>query len=48
VKHFLEVLDELSRLNAEFISFRENLDTAVRWAGRSSSSSRLSQNWNAI
>ena len=27
VKHFLEVLDELSRLNVEFISFRENLDT---------------------
>jgi DNA invertase Pin-like site-specific DNA recombinase len=27
-KHFLEVLDELSRLNIEFVSFRENLDTA--------------------
>src|ERR1700682_3992529 len=27
VKHFLEVLDELSRLNVEFLSFRENLDT---------------------
>ncbi len=27
VKHFLEVLDELSRLNLEFVSFRENLDT---------------------
>jgi DNA invertase Pin-like site-specific DNA recombinase len=27
VKHFLEVLDELSRLHVEFISFRENLDT---------------------
>jgi len=27
VKHFLEVLDELTRLNVEFISFRENLDT---------------------
>jgi len=27
VKHFLEVLDELNRLNIEFISFRENIDT---------------------
>jgi DNA invertase Pin-like site-specific DNA recombinase len=27
-KHFLEVLDELNRLNIEFVSFRENLDTA--------------------
>jgi DNA invertase Pin-like site-specific DNA recombinase len=27
VKHFLEVLDELSHLNIEFVSFRENLDT---------------------
>jgi DNA invertase Pin-like site-specific DNA recombinase len=27
VKHFLEVLDELSRINVEFLSFRENLDT---------------------
>ena len=27
VRHFLEVLDELSRLNIEFVSFRENLDT---------------------
>lgn len=27
VKHFLEVLDELNRLNVEFISFRENIDT---------------------
>ena len=27
VKHFLEVLDELSRLNVEFLSFCENLDT---------------------
>ena len=26
-KHFLEVLDELNRLNIEFASFRENLDT---------------------
>ena len=28
VKHFLEVLDELNRLNVEFVSFRENIDTA--------------------
>jgi DNA invertase Pin-like site-specific DNA recombinase len=27
VRHFLEVLDELNRLNIEFISFRENVDT---------------------
>ena len=27
VKHFLEVLDELGRLNVEFISFREQIDT---------------------
>jgi DNA invertase Pin-like site-specific DNA recombinase len=27
VKHFLEVLDELNRLNIEFVSFREQLDT---------------------
>jgi len=26
-KHFLEVLDELNRLNIEFISFREQIDT---------------------
>lgn len=28
VRHFLEVLDDLNRLNVEFVSFRENLDTA--------------------
>ena len=28
VKHFLELLDELNRLHVEFVSFRENLDTA--------------------
>jgi DNA invertase Pin-like site-specific DNA recombinase len=28
VRHFLEVLDELNRLNIEFLSFRENIDTA--------------------
>jgi DNA invertase Pin-like site-specific DNA recombinase len=27
VKHYLDVLDELSRLNIEFVSFRENIDT---------------------
>ena len=27
VKHFLEVLDEFNRLNVEFVSFREQLDT---------------------
>ena len=28
VKHFLEVLDELQRINIEFVSFREQIDTA--------------------
>jgi DNA invertase Pin-like site-specific DNA recombinase len=27
VKHFLEVLDELNRMNIEFVSFREQIDT---------------------
>jgi DNA invertase Pin-like site-specific DNA recombinase len=27
VGHFLEVLDELSHLNIQFISLRENIDT---------------------
>jgi DNA invertase Pin-like site-specific DNA recombinase len=27
VRHFLEVLDELNRLNVEFVSFREQIDT---------------------
>jgi len=27
VKHFLEILDELNRLNIEFVSFREQIDT---------------------
>ena len=27
VKHFLDILDELNRLNVEYISFRENIDT---------------------
>ena len=36
VKHFLEVLDELNRLNIEFVSFREKIETqltvAFRWS----------------
>ena len=28
VTHFLQVLDELSRLNVQYVSYRENLDTA--------------------
>jgi len=28
VKHFLEVLDELTHLNISFVSFRENIDTS--------------------
>ena len=27
VRHFLEILDELNRLNIEFVSFREQIDT---------------------
>ncbi len=27
VRHFLEILDELNRLNVEFVSFREQIDT---------------------
>ena len=27
MKHFLDVLDELNRLNIEFVSFREQIDT---------------------
>jgi len=27
VRHFLEVLDEFNRLNVEFVSFRESIDT---------------------
>ncbi len=27
-RHLLEVLDELKRIGVEFVSFRENLDTA--------------------
>jgi DNA invertase Pin-like site-specific DNA recombinase len=36
VRHFLEVLDELSHLNIVFVSLRENIDTGgplgVRWS----------------
>jgi len=32
-KHFLEVLDELSRLNIEYVSFRENIDTGGPMGG---------------
>jgi DNA invertase Pin-like site-specific DNA recombinase len=28
VRHFLEILDELNHLGVEFVSFRENIDTA--------------------
>jgi DNA invertase Pin-like site-specific DNA recombinase len=28
VKHFLDVLDELNRIGVEYVSFRENIDTA--------------------
>ena len=28
VRHYLEILDELNRLNIEYVSFRENIDTA--------------------
>ena len=28
VKHFLDVLDELNRMGVEYVSFRENIDTA--------------------
>jgi DNA invertase Pin-like site-specific DNA recombinase len=30
-RHLLEVLDELSRLQIQFVSFREALDAAVDW-----------------
>src|SRR5665811_1033922 len=28
VKHFLDVLDELNRIGVDYVSFRENIDTA--------------------
>ena len=33
VRHFLEVLDELNHLGMEFVSFRENIDTGLGYAG---------------
>ena len=36
VRHFLELLDTLNHLGNGFVSFRENIDTVVHWAGRSS------------
>jgi len=47
VRHYLEVLDELNRLNIEFISFRENIDTGGPLGVPSWSSSPRSLNWNA-
>jgi DNA invertase Pin-like site-specific DNA recombinase len=47
VRHFLEVLDEMNRLNIEFISFREQIDTGGPLAGPSSSSSGRLPNSNA-
>jgi DNA invertase Pin-like site-specific DNA recombinase len=35
VKHFLDVLDELNRLNIEFVSFREQIDTGAEFRSRS-------------
>jgi len=35
VKHFLEVLDELNRLNIEFVSFANRSTRADRWAALS-------------
>ena len=35
VKHFLDVLDELNRLNVEFVSFRNRSTPAAHWVGRS-------------
>jgi DNA invertase Pin-like site-specific DNA recombinase len=33
VRHFLAVVDELTHLNIEFISFERMSITAARWAG---------------
>jgi len=32
-RHFLDVLDDLNRIGVEFVSFREQIEPAVRWAG---------------
>jgi DNA invertase Pin-like site-specific DNA recombinase len=42
VKHFLDVLDELNRLNIEYVSYRKIPRPPVRWAGPSSEPSRNS------
>ncbi len=47
VRHFLEVLDELNRLNIEFISFREQLDTGGALGAQSWSSSAPSRSRSA-
>ena len=35
VKHFLDVLDELNRLNVEYVTFRNRSIPAARWAAPS-------------
>ena len=47
VKHFLEVLDELNRLNVEFVSFPSRSTPEDRWAGQSWSSSGQLRSWSA-
>ncbi len=34
VKHFVEILEELHHLKIAFVSYREQIDTAGRWARR--------------
>ena len=46
-RHFLDMLDDLNRLNVEFVSFRERSTQADRWVGPSWSSSERSLNSNA-
>ena len=47
VRHFLEVLDELSHLGIEYVSSGRTSTPAARWGGPWSSSSAPSPNWNA-
>jgi len=47
VRHFLEVLDELNRLNTEFISFREQIDTGGPLGRAVIVSSERSRSWSA-